>query len=113
MHLGPEGGEPLGVVAAQEEVAVLVGGEAKNSPTTYLDGEELRVGEPGRRAALANATILEILDALVDEAEAGRDEGAKARESEDPLYASAGLGATERGEVSLFIRPCRETCTRG
>jgi hypothetical protein len=104
-----EGGEPIGVVAAKEEADVLVGVEAQELAYD-LDGEDLRVGELGRRAALANATILEL---VVDEAEDGHDEGAKIHESEDLLLASVGLGATERREVSLFIQPCGENLHTG
>ncbi len=105
-----EGGEPIGVVAAKEEADVLVGVEAQELAYDDLDGEDLRVGGLGRRAALANATILE---PVVDEAEDGHDEGAKIHESEDLLLASVGLGATERREVSLFIQPCGENLHTG
>ena len=68
-----EGGEPLRVVPAEEEVDVLVGVEAEELAHD-LDGKDLRVGDLRRRAALANAKILE---PVVYEAEDGYDEGAK------------------------------------
>ena len=76
-----------------------------------LDGEDFGVAE--RRSGPTCSEAPEVLDTIVDEAEDGYDEGAKIHESEDLLFASVGLGTTERREVSLFIQPFGETCTRG
>jgi len=76
-----------------------------------LDAQDLGVGELRLRAALAQLGFS--FEPVVDEAENGDDEGAKIHESGDLLRASAGLDATERKEVSLFIQPFGETCTRG
>jgi hypothetical protein len=77
----------------------------------YLDGEDFRVEE--HRSGSTCPEAPEVLEPVIDEAEDGYDEGAKIHESEDLLLASVGLGTTERREVSLFIQPFEETCTRG
>jgi hypothetical protein len=106
----PEVREEVGVVAPEvsEELRVFV--EAQELADD-LDGENLRVEE--RRGGSAGSEAAEARDPIVDEAEDGHDEGAKIHESEDLLFASVGLGTAERREVSLFIQPFGETCTRG
>ena len=79
MHLA-EGGEPFAVVAAKEEVDVLVGVETKEL-SDDLDGEDLRVGELGGGSTASDALPLE---PVVDEAEDGYDEGAKIHERRPP-----------------------------
>ena len=79
--------------------------------TDDLDGNDLRVRE--RRGGSACFEAPEVGDAVVDETEDGDDEGVKIHEGGDLLLGSAGLGTTERREVSLSIQPFRETCTRG
>jgi hypothetical protein len=107
MHFA-EGGEPLRVVRAEEEVDVLVGVYAEE--LSYdLDGEDLRVGELGGRATLTDTPSFEL---IVHQTEDGDDEGAKIHRKRSPL-ASVGLGTIERREVFFVIQPFRETCTRG
>ena len=84
-----EGGEPLRVVPAEEEVDVLVGVEAEELAHD-LDGKDLRVGDLRRRAALANAKIL---DPVVYEAEDGHDEGAKIHKKKKKKKTSVPFGA--------------------
>jgi len=80
-----KGREPLGVVPLEEEVDALVGVEAEELAYDDLDGEDLRVRELGRRAALAVAPLA-TLEPVVDEAEDGDDEGAKRSTGEGLLY---------------------------
>jgi hypothetical protein len=106
----PQIREEMGVVAPEvrKELRVLV--EAQE--LTYdLDGDDLRVEERRSRSTLSEAS--ELLEAVVYETKDAYDEGAKIHESGDLLLASVGLGTTERREVSLFIQPFGETCTRG
>jgi hypothetical protein len=92
MHL-LESAEPLCVVPSEEEVDALVGVEAEEL-SDYLDGEDFRVGELGRRTALANATIFE---PIVDEAEDGHDEGAKIHKKASIPFGAIGLTPSVRG----------------
>jgi hypothetical protein len=77
-------GEPLAVVLPKVTKDRLVGVDAEELADD-LDGEDLRVGEPGGRSALADAASLE---SIVDEAEDGDDEGAKIHERRPPLRRS-------------------------
>ena len=52
-------------------------------------------------------------ESVVDEAEDGHDEGVKIHWERDLLFASIGLGTTERKEVSFVIQPFGKTCTPG
>jgi hypothetical protein len=105
----PERREPLTVVPSEEEVDTLVGVEPQELAHD-LYGEDLGVGKLRSGATPTDTPSFEL---IVYEAEDGDDEGAKIHESEDLLLASVGLGTTERREVSLFIQPFGETCTRG
>ncbi len=109
MH-SPQVREVVGVVAPEvgKELRIFV---YPQEFTDNLDGEDFRVAERRGRSAFSEAS--EILDAIVYEAEERDDEGVKIHESGDLLLASVGLGATERREVSLFIKPFGKTCTRG
>ena len=102
MHLA-EGREPLAVVTAKEEVDALIGVYAEELPDS-LDGEDLRVGELWRRAALANATIL---DLVVNEAEDSDDEGVKIHEKTSVLFDAIGLTPSVRGS-SLSLKSSKK-----
>ena len=83
-----EGGEPLCIVPAEEEVDVLVGVYAEKLAYD-LDGKDLRVGDLWRRATLANAKILET---VVYEAEDADDEGAKIHKKTPVSFGAIELG---------------------
>src|SRR5215207_2104401 len=109
VHL-PQGWEELPVVTPEVGEEVLLGVDAEKLADD-LDGQDLRVGK--LRVGTALTQLGFSFEPVVNEAEDGDDESAKIHESEDLLLASVGLGATERREVSLFIQPFGETCTRG
>jgi hypothetical protein len=109
MHL-PEVREEVGVVAPKvhKELRVFI----ESQELAYdLDGKDFGVAQ--RWGGSTGSETPEVLEAVVYEAEDGYDEGVKIHESEDLLLASVGLGTTERREVSPFIQPFGETCTRG
>ena len=82
-----QGGEPLAVMTPEVAKDCFVGVHAEE--LSYdLDGEDLRVGELGSWAALANTATLE---PVVDKAEGGNDEGAKIHERRPPLRRSVWL----------------------
>ncbi len=106
----PELREEVGVMAPEVRKELCIFIESQELADD-LDGEDFCVEERWGGSTCSEAP--EILEAVVDEAEDGYDEGVKIHESEDLLLASVGLGTTERREVSLFIQPFGETCTRG
>ncbi len=78
-----QGGERLAVMTPEVAKDCFVGVHAEE--LSYdLDGEDLRVGELGSWAALANTATLE---PVVDKAQGGNDEGALRSTREDLLYA--------------------------
>jgi hypothetical protein len=103
-----EGGGPFAVAPPEKAVDGLIGVYAEELADD-LHSEDLRVGELGRRAALANAAILE---SVVDETEDGDDEGAKIH-GRKSSFTLVGLVATERREVFCLVQALKETCTRG
>jgi hypothetical protein len=73
--------EPCTVVPSEVAIECLVGVYSEEL-TDDLDGEDLRVGEPGRRSTTSKAQPLE---AVVHEAKDSHDEGAKIHERRSPL----------------------------
>jgi len=106
-----EGGEPLGVVAAEEEVDGLVGVYYAEELANDLYGENLRVGKlRSGTALLADAMPFET---VVDKAEDGHDEGAKIHKKKTSVMFGV-IGLTPSvGRSSLWLKSSRETCTRG
>jgi hypothetical protein len=92
-------GEPFAVVPSEEEVECLVSIYAEEL-SDHFDGEDLRVGELGRSAALAKAAILEV---VIDEAEDSDDEGAKIHEKTSVTFAAIGLTPSV-GRSSLWLK---------
>ncbi len=105
-----EGGEPLCVVAAEEEVDALVGVYAEELADD-LDGEHLRVGKLWGGTALAVAPLAPF-EPVVHQAEDGHDEAAKIQEKTSMTFGAIGLTPSV-GRSSLLLKPSKETCTRG
>jgi len=102
MHL-TEGGKPIGVVTAEEEVDVLV--RVESQELAYdLDGEDLRIGELGGGSAASEA---QPLDSVVYEAKDGHDEGAKIHERRPPLRRSV-WSLPSVGRSSLLLKPSKK-----
>ena len=78
-------GEPFRVVAGEELVDALVGIYAQELPD-HLHGDDLRVGELGRRAAPTVAPLASP-EQVVQHAEDAHDEGVKIHDGETPFVA--------------------------
>ncbi len=104
-----EGREPLGVVPSEEEVESLVSVEPQEL-SDDLYGEHLCIGEVWGGAALAQG--FPVFELVVNQAEDGRDEGAKIHKKTSVTFGAIGLTPSV-GRSSLWLKSSRETCTRG
>ena len=101
MHF-PQGRKPLLVVALEVGVEALLGVDPQELAHD-LHRQHLRIGKRGLRSASTQLLLL-LHKPVIDLAENGDDEGAKIQ-GRRPPFASAGLVATERKEVSSFLQP--------
>ena len=111
MHFG-EGREPLTVMTPEvtKEDRLVVGVESQELPDDLLDGEDLSASESlgagprwRMRRPLSRSSMRQKTATMKVLRSTGRD----------LLFASVGLGTTERKEVSFVIQPFGKTCTPG
>ena len=111
MHFG-EGREPLTVMTPEvtKEDRLVVGVESQELPDDLLDGEDLSASESlgagprwRMRRPLSRSSMRQKTATMKVLRSTGRD----------LLFASIGLGTTERKEVSFVIQPFGKTCTPG